>query len=119
MDISTKINALFIRACKAKNPSGRVHSVYRRFYMISDRSQCEGYIADILVQICEKHQLLTLTQLINQLSPANEWMYPGETYWQKVCQVLISTIGHTRMDKFSDYPKPLKYRLLLERKNDE
>lgn len=90
----TKIDQLFIRACKSRYPEKRVLSVYRRFY-IDFGGDIYNHLVQIFSRICDEHVLFKTIDLSNDLDPENKWKYGLErdTPYHRFCfRVLMSKI---------------------------
>lgn len=106
-----KVEQIFIRACKSADPYTRLQSVYRHFYYADYSNKA---VVNILVDICGKHGLLSIGDIVNDLAPYNDWKYSSEEnidYWEKCVHVLCSTIRLSSVDKFSGLTPPLRFRL--------
>ena len=108
-----KLDLLFIRACKSGNALKRVQSVYRRYYYgLADSYDC---MANILLDICEKYDLIKMSFLISELDPRlpiNAYKLanlPIEEYHLQVCRIFISKIRCSRVDKFDGFKSPCRF----------
>ena len=130
----SKIEMLFVRACKSMERK-RVYSVYRRFYMNSDKKP-EVHIANILMNICDKYYPIDPMTLMADLCPANRWRYwyaedgeykDGPTnmlafisspsdYWTVAMRVLIS---HIRLAPIKPFVEAGHINPAWSRKRDE
>ena len=81
MTMLNKIDLLFIRACKSKDPIKRVYSVYSRFYY--KNTEAEQHIIHILAKIYNKYLSADLLTLIEEFNPNNP-IYIEDLYYQKV-----------------------------------
>lgn len=101
------IDNLFILACKSIQPRGNVLDVYKEHYLKTDTPYI--HIVVILTQIVEKYNLITVSNLINNMSPTQEWMYvdeevkdnENEAWFAKTANILISAIRFSARDKFN------------------
>jgi hypothetical protein len=113
----TKLEMLFVRACKSKNAKLRLNSVYRRFYCKGIKYP-EQYIVNILSRLCEEHNLLTITQLLDKLSTNNRWKYSDScvnidnpvAYNNLILEIIISTIRLSEISKFEGFISPAIFR---------
>lgn len=108
----SKLEMLFVRACKSSNPSKRVDSIYRRFYLSSKRNN-DHAISSILLTICENYHPIPVKELVNGLNPANNWMFVDtEDYFTLLKHVLISHIMLSKAQCWIEYGfvKPLMWR---------
>ena len=62
------ISQLLIRACKSKNPTRRLKSVYRRFYGRYDERTEDVAISDILVHLVDKVAPMKLSEYLREVS---------------------------------------------------
>lgn len=99
------LEQLFIRACKAKEPRKRLNSVYRRFYLV-DEDTSYG-IGRILLQICEKYNLGTLSHVVNSFMSTNHPTLSEKLMWCFV-HIIRFTDGDTLMKL--GYTIPRKFR---------
>jgi len=106
-----KTTQLFIRACKSADSEKRVHSVYRRFYLASQEDN-SGFIANILLGICQNYDLYRLQDLACDLSPGSLVLYgpPDNNYWHCVMRVAISKIQLSERSKFPGLTWPARSR---------
>jgi len=106
-----KTTQLFIRACKSTDPGKRVRSVYRRFYLAGQEDN-SGFIANILLEICQNYSLYRLQDLACDLSPGSLVLYgpPDNNYWRCVMRVAISKIRLTERSKFPGLTRPARFR---------
>tara|TARA_R110002072_G_scaffold299355_1_gene474686 strand:+ start:1313 stop:1645 length:333 start_codon:yes stop_codon:yes gene_type:complete len=105
-----KIDQLFIRACKSRNPKKRVLSVYRRFYC--SRDNVEFYVAGTLTDIVDKNLDYSASDMLSDMNPDNAWRWvEGDaSYWERVNAVLISKIRLSKIDKFEGLTAPLMFK---------
>lgn len=106
-----KTEALFIRACKSKQPFTRVQSVYRRFYY-AGKGDNSPHIVSILTRISEKYCPMSLSTFITSMNPDNKWLYGDESmsYYETVLSIMINHIRYTPVDKFPGLPQPLRFK---------
>jgi hypothetical protein len=110
MDASTQ---LFIRACKTKNPLKRVERVYKKFYLYQSQPVDKHHIVNILLDICQKGDVLTVRTMVNALDPDQFGYYglsDGDTFIEKVFKILVSKIRLCRVSKFGGFISPIKFR---------
>lgn len=113
------LTTLFIRACKSKEPTIRLRSIYRRFFVdgIPDDLMW-ACIASRLADICDKYWTDNASYLVQEMFPSNEWRYKdGDSneplpYNQKVVRILVNRIRFTHVDRFPDLKKAARYRRL-------
>jgi len=98
-----KLDMLFIRACKSKDPYKRVCSVYKRFYC-EDTKQRYNLIG-IMSSIVDKYGDITLSHFINETSPDSprNVLDEDKTYWKVVLRVLINEFRFKEVDKLKQY----------------
>lgn len=103
-----KLQLLFIRACKAKNPSVRVKSVYKRFY--NRQYYNERDMAAILLTVVEECYPIPARKLIDELNPAHAWLYEKHdeklTYHHHVLNVLITHLRLADASRISGWIYP-------------
>lgn len=106
-----KLDQLFIRACKSKDPSTRVISVYRRFYLRGIHNEKpEPHIVVILAKICDAFCPFTTVGIMQKLSPSNGWEYSDVDFNSLCMKILISKIRFTDAVKFPGLTKPAFFR---------
>lgn len=106
----TKLEMLFIRACKSLNTEKRVHSVYKRFYYRHNKNP-DPALVSILLNICEKYCPIPSEKLLSELNPDSiYYMGQDKPYWSICLRVLISHIRLTEAVKFDGMIKPLMFR---------
>lgn len=105
----TKIQILFIRACKSKNSETRLLSLYRRFYLTCPKEEAKEYMADLLSEIVQDNNLIKLTNLIGDLSPTN-YFYSSFNFNEKVFHIMIHAIRFAEIKKFDGFISPVRYR---------
>lgn len=91
-----KLEILFIRACKSRNPERRLKSVYKRFYYPKPKQE---YIANVLMSICEKYDPVPPTRFVN---PSLARVSIETDYWSTVTQVIL---GHIRFSSVEPWNK--------------
>lgn len=93
------IEIMFIRACRAKNPKKRLISTYNRFYNKGvTESNKPHYIAGILLDICEKYNLISLSKFVSELGKITN-LENESKYSTKVFYTLFSEIRWIHPDK--------------------
>lgn len=108
----TKLEMLFIRACKSENPDRRIDRLYRMFYY----SQVEDInIARILLSIADKYaEDMGIRNLIDDLAPGNAWKYgcdENSNYYTKVRRIMTSRIQLTMVSRWgTEFILPAKWR---------
>jgi hypothetical protein len=107
-----KLEQLFIRACKSKDPQTRVRSVYRRYYV--NYTIPEPHIINILAKICDKYVPMKVTEMIYGLHPDNRWINGnGEDEYNYTIislNVLINKIRFSETNKFPGITSPAMFR---------
>lgn len=108
----TKIEMLFIRACKSTSPSQRLSLVYRHFY--GNYVDNEWYIVGILINICNKYTPIDVLHLVSELNPILNIYTPLHNSYAK--QVLYILYTHIRFIEFKklpeDFIRPIRCRRL-------
>lgn len=61
-----KIDQLFIRACKSKNPYKRLKSIRRRFYIHLDND--DKYLTIKLAELCDKYLPIKANKILEELT---------------------------------------------------
>lgn len=64
----SKIDQLFIRACKSSNPDKRLRSIYRRFYLKASHEDETIYISNHLVYLVDKYFTLSIGEYLRRRS---------------------------------------------------
>jgi len=105
-----KISQLWIRACKSKSPTERVHSIYRRFYCSMSGDDRDRAITGILSVIVDEHTCFPTGDLITKLSP-NNYVYGEASYYSQSKQVMMATIRQPEKSCFTGLTSPLKFRV--------
>lgn len=108
-----KLEVLFIRACKAREPMKRCASVYKRFYYRSIQADFYEHLSVILKDITDKYVTFNLSEFITELSPRNDWKHTGEEnhFYKRVAKQFIKAIRFTSNDEFPEsMPIPLRFR---------
>ena len=111
---------LFIRACKALDPYKRVVSVYCRLYLMKrgDEGITQAVIY-ALTQITDKYCPMSPCDIIGKLNPDKHRFYNAlipehdqaeYDYWNKVFQMVVNKIRHTRIDQFPGYVSSRKFK---------
>lgn len=93
----TKIDQLWIRACKAEDYNKRLRSVYRRFYLsTSDDESVKAAITSLLAGIIDSElKGLSATDVLS----LNSSMYnEGLSFRDRVIDLLIRNIRYQRAD---------------------
>ena len=112
-----KTDQLIIRACKLQQSKAftRLNSVYRRFYLPDDdKTQHIKYIANILIGICDKYNLITIEKVLYELNPEHIRFMGNSspTYTARVIAVLIETIRYTKIEKLKGLTPPYRFKKL-------
>jgi len=111
----TKLEMLFVRACKAGDYSDRrthytrIESVYRRFYLDDEINRVA--LISILGDICEKYNLISIMQMLTRLDP--NYVFAGDEeydYIERCYQTLVSTIRLTLSTQFDNLIRPRRFR---------
>lgn len=109
----TKLEMLFIRACKQCDGGIRVYSVYRRFYLRTDRS-ITPLLNGILSNIIDKYCPLTITKLSQDIQNklAFNMLDNGESpkTVEILFSVLLNHIAFTSANDFEGLIKPIRFK---------
>lgn len=122
-----KIEILFVRGCKSKDPATRIRSIYRRFYL-GDSGTAEyadaeydklSSLVSIFSTIVEKYFMkeIKLSTFIWNLNP-NFDKYPGikkeygssEIYLENALNELIGLIRFSSRYDYPEIPIPSKFK---------
>jgi hypothetical protein len=101
--IMSKLDMLFVRACKSSDPTKRLITLYKRFYLIDELSG--RYIKRALALICEKYELLTISSFMERIE---NYKRLGEEYPDYIA--LMSAIRYADVAKFPGHIPPLRFR---------
>ena len=89
------LDNLFIRACKSKDPHKRIETLYIRNYACPFEYK---HIAIILERIARKYNLITVIDLMGELSPEKSYWYNDCPYDEKLVRILVNKIRHCAVD---------------------
>lgn len=106
---------LWIRVCKSFDPSTRLRSVYRRFYLKqTDKKQIDTALINILSGIVDKYCEVKISSLVESLNPdsfINKTCFPDLSYSDRVLDELIKIIRYSESTTFdSDFPWPIRQK---------
>ena len=112
----TKLEMLFVRACKSSSDK-RVYSVYRRFYYVGHwvkQDELDARVSSVLLDICEKYCPVDIRELIGRLNPTGIWskfLHKDSCMYHKVLlEYLAGHIATARVDCFPDMIRSVKHR---------
>lgn len=98
MATMSKVDMLWVRACKSYRPEQRLESVYRRFYV---RGKLKPHdLCQILYGVCERTHPMTAKPFINNMALA--FLDKEKTYWDVVSQIIISHIRFSERTAWDD-----------------
>ena len=107
------LTALFIRACKSKDPLKRCHSVYNRFYIRSGNKSCiNNELSYLLAKICDE-QLggLSHTDALGMMTTLIKYHCVLDDIEEARARVYIDKIRYTAADHFKEVlPLPLRFK---------
>lgn len=107
----TKLEMLFIRACKSDNADRRIDRLYKMFYCSEEG---DFNIVRILLRIAEKYaQDMRLDLMLSDLAPENGWRFGCDDttpYYTKVRRMLINRIRFTQIGVMPELILPAKWR---------
>jgi hypothetical protein len=108
------LTALFIRACKSRDPLKRCHSVYNRFYIRSgNKSVINNELSYILAKICDE-QLGVLSHtdaLAMMTTPLTIYHCVLDDIEEARARVYIDKIRYTETNRFKEVlPLPLRFK---------
>lgn len=105
----TKIDMLFVRACKSKNPINRIYKIHKKFYCLgSDSCQNKRAVIGILSDIIEgSNPLKTLEgiQLALDMNSVN-----CVDFNDKMIEKLSSRICNTKVSNFDGFITPCSFK---------
>ena len=104
-----KYDLLFIRGCKSKNPYERLPSIHRRFYLMPWGYDSTEFLVRKLGEICEKYELISITKLVEELSPCFNWKYEMIPVDRRL-YILTNAIRQAPITKFRGYKRPARFR---------
>lgn len=117
-----RIDILFVRGCKSKDPATRIRSIYRKFYLVgSETTEIDilRFLVGIFSRIVEKYFMkeMRLLDFIWNLNP-NVSKYPGikeeyrtsEVYLEKALYELMSLIRFSSRYDYPEIPIPSKFK---------
>jgi hypothetical protein len=103
--------ALFIRACKSKNPTKRLMSVHRRFYFDNKEhpSVNISHVIGILSDIVDEYLTLCTGNLLAEVLGHNFFIaeLPLD---ERVRATLMYSIRHAKVNKFVGLPTPSRFK---------
>jgi hypothetical protein len=110
----TKLEILFIRACKSSSYEYRLKRLYKMFYY-GDFNWT--HMLSILVGIVSDNRLINVDQLVRQgyLNPEKAWQYGAEDDWpyeRRAAYAMISIIRLTKVSDLVGFIKAAKFRRL-------
>jgi len=101
-----KIDQLFIRACKSKNPHKRLKSIRRRFYIrLNDDDK---YITMKLAELCDKYIPIKSTKLLEELT--HPFVMRDATIQEKLFRFFLNNIRFAEVDAFPGLTPPAMFR---------
>jgi hypothetical protein len=107
----TKIELLFVRACKTSDPQRRVRSVYQRYYGRYQREVMDNALVGILASICDSNINIPLLRVLSEMSPQARSNYGDEMSYTVFCvNFLISKIQNSEIALFNGYIAPTSLR---------
>lgn len=86
----TKLDILFIRACKSKKSTNRIYSTYRRFYGKYNMIESAAAIVSILAEIVTEFEMVSVAKYINEMSPNSQWLYKSNNKENEYCSLNIT-----------------------------
>ena len=104
----SKIEMLFVRACKSRNPYKRVRSVYRRFYWSGGAS--DHIISGLLADICDKYLEVKLHEVIERLDPNGFMRDPNESHTERAFKYCVSRLRLSEVARFPGYRIPCRFK---------
>lgn len=107
-DKMSKIEMLFVRACKSRNPYKRVSSVYRRFYWSGE--VVDHIIVGLLADICQKHLEVKLYKVIERLDPIGFMRDSNESHTERAFKYCVSRLRLSEVARFPGYRTPCCFK---------
>lgn len=106
-----KMTQLWIRACKSKDPSKRLHSVLRRFYLVGGNGtyKLEAIIHHLSV-IVDKYISVDSYTLYKELTQEDTFFRDDRTPQEKMLSFMVRTIAFTEVSKLDGLTTPCKFR---------
>lgn len=104
-----KIDILFIRACKSRNPIGRIHKLHKKFYCLgSDIPQNKRAMIGILTDIIEASNPFTTLDSVQLALDMNR--VERVDFNDKMIEKLSSRICNTKVSKFNGFIVPRSFK---------
>jgi len=101
-----KIDQLFIRACKSKNPYKRLKSIRRRFYI--HLAHDDYYITLKLTEICDKYLPVKSSKILEEL--IHPFMLRDAPIQDKLFRIFLNNIRFADASVFPGFIPPAYYR---------
>jgi len=93
----SKVDMLFVRACKSKNPSQRVRSVYRRFYLRVEYPRTSDLLV-ILSRLSDEHLNLKFADIFRYMP----WLDDKLDFEEKLLVIVINKIMLSERSEWPD-----------------
>jgi len=101
-----KINQLFIRACKSKDPGKRLKSIRRRFYIRLHNDN--KFILIKLAELCDEYSPIKGTKLIEEL--LHPFVMRESSLEDKLLHIYLNQIRFTEVKSFPGLTPPAMFR---------
>jgi len=102
----TKIDQLFIRACKSKDPYKRLKSIRRRFYIrLNDDDK---YITMKLAEICDTYIPVKSIKIFEDLT--HPFVMRNATIQEKLFRLFLNNIRFAEITAFPGMIPPAMFR---------
>ena len=105
MNKLSKIEMLFIRACKELEPHKRLKSLHKRFYLSTNTEETDCLIISVLAGICDDFLPINVSKVMEKLSDKSYWYLSGNdtpTYNERCMNTLMSHIRNININKLPD-----------------
>jgi hypothetical protein len=106
----TKIDQLFIRACKSKDPYKRLKSVRRRFYIRLNND--DKFILIKLAEICDIYLPVKGTKIIEEL--LHPFVMRDVSMELKLLRIFLNQIRFAEVNYFPGLTPPAMFRKNLK-----
>lgn len=103
----TKLEMLFVRACKSNSTHFRLQALHKKFYY---QEYDHKYIINILSNICDEYFPITLNKFIAELT-GQCFLPENQTTEEKMLRILINKIRFIEnKDMPKDFILPIMWR---------
>ena len=110
----SKMDSLWIRACKSKDPDKRLRSLYRRFYLrCLDDADLDVFLVSTLLEICERTVPVPARKILNDMNPSKfMWIEDAipTLYWTRAKWCVVNHLRFIDRDKLPWLHLPLRFK---------